>query len=152
MNLKNMRKLRAHLRSRKNPVGFDMRTWFHHNGRPYLDANTICHVVETHSCGTAACLAGHAAILARQSEGALALKTKDESTHIKYVAKEWLDLTYEQSDRLFHGSWKSLPFYINLKDLTKKQACTELTRLIDAEAALASALASALARAKALVT
>lgn len=128
MNLKNMRRLRAHLRSRKNPVGFDMQTWFRHNGRNLIRPATICRAAEEHPCGTTACLAGHAALLAWQSGDI----PKKRGVYVRDVAIEWLGLRWDESQDLFASIWpgvRSTP----MADITKAQAITELTRMIDAE-------------------
>lgn len=130
MNLKNMRRLRAHLRSRKNPVGFNMANWFQHNSRDLVTPTVICRAVETHPCGTVACLAGHAALLAWQS-GDIPLEHR---ARIRVVAAEWLGLKYDESHDLFAGNWGE-QYRGLLKNLTKAQAITALTRLIDAEQA-----------------
>ena len=131
MNLKNMRRLRARLRSRKNPVGFEMQNWFRHNNRYLLSPAAICRAVETHPCGTAACLAGHAALIAWES-GDIPRK---RSAHIKDVAMEWLGLDGRETHKLFYGCWGNAGSPAIISALTKPQAITELTRLIDAEAA-----------------
>ena len=130
MNLKNMRKLRAVLRSRKNPVAFDMANWFHHNHRRIRTATGICNVVEKHSCGTAACLAGHAAILAWQSGDIPKFR---KNMNVSTVAAEWLGLDSFKSHNLFMGQWGGQNKL--LRKITKPEAIAELTRLIDAEAA-----------------
>ena len=130
MNLKNMRRLRARLRSRKNPVGFDMRSWFTHNGRQLVYPAAICRAAEEHSCGTVACLAGHAALLAWQS-GDVPKKQNDK---VVDVATEWLGLDGGEVQQLFHGLWPAVDETF-MSDITKAQVITELTRLIDAETA-----------------
>lgn len=131
MNLKNMRRLRTRLRSRKNPVGFEMQTWFRHNSRRLVSPAAMCRAVEKHPCGTAACLAGHAALLAWQNGDV----PKKQHVSIKDVATEWLGLDWEAAHRLFHGYWGNESDCALLPQLTKAQAIDELTRLIDAEAA-----------------
>lgn len=128
MNLKNMRKLRTHLRSRKNPMAFDMTTWFRHNKRRLKTATGICNAVEKHPCGTAACLAGHAALLAWQSGD---VSKWHKNVDIENVAAEWLGLDYVVANELFMGRWPGE--YKYLSDITKPQAIAELTRLIEAE-------------------
>ncbi len=130
MNLKNMKKLRAHLRSRKNLVKFEMADWFTHNGRDLRNPHTICRTVEEHPCGTAACLAGLAALLAFQSGDVSKRRTGD---HIRDVAAKWLGLDWNDSHNLFVGNWSDRDYGLNMSDLTKAQAIAELTRLIDAE-------------------
>ena len=130
MNLKNMRKLRAALQSRKNPVAFDMGTWFRHNDHRLVTATGICNVVEKHPCGTAACLAGHAAILAWQSGNVPKFGKKKR---IEDVAAKWLGLDPDVAHALFMGRWRGQFNFIC--EITKPEAIAELTRLIDAEAA-----------------
>ncbi len=129
MNVKNMRKLRAWLRSRKNPVGFGMGDWFRHGGKSLVTPTAICRAVETHSCGTVACLAGHAAILAWQSGD----MPKKKGVSIKHVAVDWLGLDDNETSDLFYGRWSALPFATSIWEITKAQAIAELTRLIEAE-------------------
>ena len=125
MNLKNMRRLVRHLRSKKNSVGFDMASWFRHNRQILITPTGVCRAVEKHPCGTAACLAGHAAILAWQSGD----MPKTRRANIKDVATAWLGLDYNEAYELFHGNW--LGQHQVLSDLTKDQAIAELNRLIE---------------------
>lgn len=129
MNLKNMRKLRTRLRSRKNPVGFNMRGWFYHNGELSVSSTDVCCIVEEHSCGTVACLAGHAALLAWQSGDV----PKEQNDCIEEVARRWLGMTDSSANDLFFGNWNNETRTVLLRDLTKRQAIAELTRLIEAE-------------------
>ena len=130
MNLKNMRRLRARLRSRKNPVGFGMANWFLHGSRSLVTPAAICRAVETHPCGTVACLASHAAIIAWQSGDV----PRKRNVSIRDLAAEWLGLSNRDAIDLFVGKWEDRPDDAGIEDLTKAQAITELTRLIDAEA------------------
>ena len=125
MNVKNMRRLVRHLRSRENRVGFAMENWFRHKGRLLAHPTTICRIAEEHPCGTAACLAGHAALLAWQSGD----MPKKRGVDINAVATEWLGLTFDEAWDLFTGQWT----YNYLFNITKAQAITELERLIEAE-------------------
>lgn len=127
MNLKNMRRLRAHLRSRKNPVGFNMAKFFWHNGHDLVTPAAVCRAVEKHSCGTVACISGHAAILAWQS-GDMPKSRKS----IPEVAAKWLGLDEWEANSLFYGHWPGRPRGLLMSEITKSQAITELTRLIDA--------------------
>lgn len=129
INLKNMRRLRAHLRSRKNPVGFDMRAWFRHNGRQLVSPAAICRAAEEHACGTVACLAGHAALLAWQSGDV----PKKRNAKVVDVATKWLELDVGEVQRLFHGLWPAVLWSTIPADITKALAITELTRMIDEE-------------------
>lgn len=131
MNRKNMRRLRARLRSRKNPVSFGMRHWFFHNGRNLVSPTVICHAAEEHACGTAACLGGHAALLAWQSGDVV---PKKRGAKVEDVAAEWLGLNSREAHQLFCGRWDAV-HWLPLRCITKAQAITELTRLIDAETA-----------------
>jgi len=131
MNLNNMRRLRAHLRSRKNLVGFEMPVWFRHNSRRLVFPAAILRAAEEHPCGTAACLAGHAALLAWQSGDIW----PQRAFGVRSVAAKWLGLDYNESHDLFVGNWDGQHRDELLEDLTKSQAITELTRLIDAEQA-----------------
>ena len=87
MNIENMKKLRDSLED--SPVAFNMSTFFRHNDqtwglqfgdRPSMTKEDALDIVDNHPCGTAACLAGHAAILAWQ-EG-------EEETNLITVAEK----------------------------------------------------------------
>ena len=147
MNLKNMRRLRARLRSRKNPVGFEMQLWLRHNKRFLTAPAAICRAAEKHPCGTAACVAGHAALIAWQSGD---MPKERRAVSIQNVAADWLGLDDWDARSLFTGNWENIPHYTALEDITKAQAITELTRLIDAETAPGQ-YGAALARAKEMV-
>ena len=129
INVKNMRRLRTRLRSRKNPVAFDMRSWFRHKNRNLISPAAICRAAEEHPCGTVACLAGHAALLAWQSGDV----PKKRGAKLVDVAAEWLGLNSSEASDLFFGHWNNRRRKCVLSDFTKAQATTELTRLIDAE-------------------
>ncbi len=126
MNLKNMRKLLAALRSRKNPVKFDMGNWFDHNNERMMDKNIIRQVIEKHPCGTVACLAGHAAILAWK-EGEV--DNAGEDNPIFETAQKFLGLTHNQARHLFYGHWSPKNLH-QLTKIPKTHAIKELTRLI----------------------
>lgn len=84
MNRDNMNALIAHLKSIK-PIEFSMNS-FH---KPMSN------------CGTACCVAGHAALL-KLGE----IEEHDYvSDTIRKEAQEWLELGYFDSDRLFYARW-----------------------------------------------
>lgn len=109
MNEANIDKLIAHLQ--KIPArSFSMNTWRSGNRRPTRDE--ILGLQEGHTCGTNACIAGHADLLMALDKG------KDRADdfpkkHLAYMvadlfggtpkkrAKAWLGLTDEQADALF---------------------------------------------------
>lgn len=132
MNIENLRKLRTRLRSRKNPVGFNMGKWFAHNELKEEELSRILTIVDEHPCGTVACLAGHAAIIAAQ-EGLSPLDCSFFGHgEIFSTAAEFLDLTEEEAERLFYGRWYS-GYYGNLSKIPKHAAIRELTRVIRIE-------------------
>lgn len=128
MNIENLRKLRTRLRSRKNPVGFDMAQWFDHNGIKKESLAVILQIVDEHACGTVACLAGHAAILAAQKGATRPLDCSHGE--IFHTAAEFLGLTELEADNLFYARWS--PHYVGeLSKVPKSSAIEELTRLIE---------------------
>ncbi len=132
MNLKNMKKLRAALRSRKNLVKFDMASWFAHNDVVKTTRGDVLSIVKEHPCGTVACLAGHAAILAWQ-EGDLSVPEYWEGNPIFQAARKFLGLTGSQADHLFYGYWSPIRERKGISKIPKTHAIKELTRLIEAE-------------------
>lgn len=128
MNIENMKKLRTRLRSRKNPVAFDIGAWFSHNGIRKQNRSEILEIVKEHPCGTVACLAGHAAILAWE-EGASGRKS------ISDTAGEFLGLDLDEADELFYAKWR--PSSVSFSDVTRSAAIKELTRLIEQEEKIA---------------
>ncbi len=124
MNIPNMEKLITALEGDANPVGFDMNTWFRHNNAELSDEDGVMEIVEEHPCGTQACLAGHAAILAWEEGG-------QSGYYIRETAAIWLDLSTGQSISLFHDQW-----HVDVKDYsnrTKEEAVAELQFLIKQE-------------------
>ena len=132
MNLANMKKLRTRVRSRKNPVKFNMGNWFAHN----LDNNrrtpeNLLETVETHACGTVACLAGHAAIIyLQENDGKLPQDILEGGDWIRRLAQHYLGLRDYEADALFHGHWWIHYYKKPLKEISKAEAIRELTRLI----------------------
>ena len=134
MNLTNMRKLRTRMRSRKNPVGFNMNHWFMHNKESRTPSPAkLIETVETHACGTVACLAGHTAIMAME-EGWSA-ETDPYGNWVYNLARGYLGLELGEADDLFYGRWWSKYQIKNLSDISKAEAIKELTRLIKKEEA-----------------
>ena len=121
MNKTNMRHLVKHLLSPDRAVGFAMEDYFRHNGRSLDTAKEILHAAETHACGTAACIAGHAALLAWQTDA-----PKSSRGTMFYTAERWLDLSDKDACRLFMGRWSEN----RLRDITLDEAVAELRRLI----------------------
>ena len=131
MNIANMRTLVRTLKNHTLPVGFDMGSFFRHGNRELRSAKGIMNAVEKHPCKTAACLAGHAAILGWES-GEISKQRNAGSVH--RLAREWLELSHEQSHDLFFGYWgknKERLGHTPFKQLTKANALTELRRLIN---------------------
>ena len=130
MNIANMRTLVRTLRT-GNPVAFDMGIFFRHGERELRTPTGIMNAVEKHPCKTAACLAGHAAILGWES-GEISKKRRYQS--VQNAAREWLGLDNDQAHDLFYGYWgkrKRVNYDAGLGDLTKAKALTELRRLIN---------------------
>jgi len=128
INIKNARRLIKCLEDENNPVGFGMDRWFDHNGDDVDDASDVCRIAKDHPCGTAACLAGHAALLAWQS-GDVEIKV---FSNIRDTAEKWLGLGYWEARNLFHGHWGGHQLMVSLDSLTKEEAIAELNRMIDA--------------------
>jgi len=126
INIENARRLIKRLEADENPVGFNMAVWFVHGIEGHEDPGVICNIVKEHSCGTVACLAGHAALEAWQSGDVRITNLK-----VQYVAQEWLGLSYGESRLLFHGHWGvSKTLKKAVRELTKEEAIDELNRLI----------------------
>ncbi len=129
MNIKNMRKLLRQLQSPQTAVGFSMSNWFRHNEIRVDDPEEICDITKNHPCGTVACLAGHAAILAWESGDVD--KSPWGASSIRDAAQEWLDLPDATADRLFMGNWPGTSSDRALQTLTKAEAIIELNRMIN---------------------
>ncbi len=127
MNKENMTKLLKHLERKNNPVKFDMERFFSHGANLMtFNKDAVIDIVENHPCGTAACLAGHAGILA-WSEGEC-LDIND----IELAAEKWLDISGEE---LFYGGWKTLNNGLGNDDpdlgtLCLSEAITEVKHII----------------------
>ena len=132
MNIENMRKLRTRMRSRKNPVKFNMNRWFEHNLAGHQSSpDQVMDIVETHACGTAACLAGQAAIMyLQENDGKLPLDMRTYDDWIHELGQRYLGLDSSEGDNLFFGRWWARYQTKPLSDLTKAEAIRELTRLI----------------------
>lgn len=78
---------------------------------------------EDEVCGTVACIAGHAALLADRLFGF----TPHRAGAAYYIAKSWLDISQDQADRLFYA----LNFPGSIYDVTKAQAVAALEHLRD---------------------
>lgn len=122
MNIENAQKLCTRLRSVDNPVAFYMGAYFKHGDAIDFSSDEILEIVEKHPCGTAACLAGQAAILAWQEDDY-------PSNSIFETAREFLGLDSDEATDLFHGFWTDtiMPY------ISKEEAIEELTRLIEKE-------------------
>ena len=122
MNIKNMKRLIAHLEDPKNPIGFDMRAWFRHNNSDRETRDHILTTVKNHACGTVACIAGHAAYLAWALD-------YDKGEVIVNVAQGSLELTDVERDNLFHGRWSNKL----LSRITKAETIAHLKMLMTGE-------------------
>lgn len=106
MNKDNMRKLIDVLEDddllfyENDPVYFDMCTYFYRN-----------------DCETAACIAGHAAILSDQED--------IENSRVFYIARNWLDLTEQEAGDLF------APSHIEIEEITKAEAVETLKNFLE---------------------
>jgi len=129
MNIENMRKLRTRLRSRKNPVRFTMENWLTHNGTQMGEKEEILSTIKEHPCGTTACLAGFATILAWEEDFPL---IKADDRRFFSIGKKFLGLSTDEADHLFYGRWPERTSG-KLKGIPKTHAIKELTRLIDLE-------------------
>lgn len=109
MNIENLKKLEAHLRSLQddhNPkVGFSMNFFISFNARDFWG----------HECKTVCCIGGHAAYL---KDGLL------KEGNLSKIAQEFLELTYSEANDLFY------PHIINWK-VTPNQAADAVKRLMD---------------------
>ncbi len=137
MNIENMRKLRTRMRSRKNPVKFNMNRWFEHNGSGHQSSpDKVMEIIETHVCGTAACLAGQAAIMyLQENDGKLPSDMRTHEAWIHELGRRYLGLSSSEGDKLFFGRWWAGYQIQPLSYLTKAEAIGELTRLIGEEEA-----------------
>jgi len=126
INVVNARRLIKRLESEENPVDFNMSYWFDHNGNGSDDPEVICQIVAEHPCGTAACLAGHAALEAWESGDMKVSK----GVRVQETAQMWLGLEYHAAKSLFHGHWGGELLMGDLDVLTVDEAITEVNRLI----------------------
>jgi hypothetical protein len=132
VNIDNLNKLIDHLK--KVPRGaFSMADWIRSTnfirGREqlYRDAANIVTAQEAagpegeHTCGTVACIAGHAALLAA-ADGS-ATSAVEQSLSTDHIAEEWLGINHAFGRRLF------LPDYLPLRG--RDEAIRVLERLRD---------------------
>jgi hypothetical protein len=108
-----------------------MTSFFRHNYENLRSPRDILDAVENHPCGTVACIAGHAVILALQNKD-VPNTNSNRDLDISTIARNWLGLNNRQEDNLFYGDWNDEDCKVSLHDLTKTQAINELTRLIEA--------------------
>ena len=124
MNKENMEKLLKHLQQVDNPIRFNMERFFGHGSVlvPF-ERDEVLEIVETHSCGTTACLAGHAAILAWQEGQCL------DISDIEPAAEKWLDISGED---FFYGGWKTIDVDDDpdMFSLCLSEAITEIKHII----------------------
>ena len=137
MNLANMKKLRTRMRSRKNPVEFNMDKWFAHGQKNYSSSpKELLETVKTHACGTVACLAGHAAIMYLEENDVVFPKELDPYGNWIYkLGRHYLGLPEHEANSLFYGQWWNHYNKKPLRELPKAEAIRELTRLIEGEEA-----------------
>ena len=125
MNVENMKKLITRLEEDDPKVGFNMSNWFNHNGQEILGIRDAYYVAETHACGTVACIAGHAALLATEEDTRFMVSNE----HVEKVARDWLELEEEEAFHLFQGhGWIKTCV---LEDVTKTKAIDHLKELVE---------------------
>ena len=126
INIENIKKLITRLQ-KENKVSFNMRSFFEIRGETVYYFSEVCHIVDENFCGTNACIAGHASILAYEDGS---VKPNDKRS-ISDIGETWLGLDLETASFLFYGEWGSLQDNNRgLSGLTKEEAITELERLI----------------------
>ncbi len=121
MNRKNLKRLIERLESPENPVSFNMDDFFQHNNIYIGERINILNILATHPCGTVACLAGHAAIIAWSEDNF-------EYPYIEPTAQEWLELSDDEAEKLFYRSW-ARPSEEGMKGITKQEAIEHLYTL-----------------------
>jgi hypothetical protein len=94
MNIENLTKLAEVLESDEAQDHFNLRHWIHHNGEHDIDADMPVGAA-IKDCGTVACIAGWAAVLANPD------KPWGEFFGAKRKAALWLDLEWHVEDELF---------------------------------------------------
>ncbi len=119
MNVENMRRLIKHLEDPENPIAFNMGTYFEHDGISNKTKDWVVDAVINHPCGTVACLAGHAAIIAWTEDGYTDL-------NMKVVAEKWLGMDPPDAHYLFYGTWNEK--WLGL--ITKEEAIEHLKSLV----------------------
>lgn len=123
MNKHNMRKLISHLRELPaEKVYMDYFFSYRPRGDSFAARVPVAGVFDADACGTAACIGGWAATLARK-EGAVGSTVR--------VAREWLGMQWEEADGLFYGNWRRSGQYLG--DVTRDQVVEELERRLAAE-------------------
>ncbi len=127
MNIPNMQKLRDALAKTKLPVAFDMRNWFTHNSYSVRHMANIKDIINVYTCGTSACIAGQAVVLAINEGAEINCLEVDDN------ARNWLGLSWSEASRLFYGKWETSTYCRSMKDITVEQAITELDFLIENE-------------------
>lgn len=80
-----------------------------------------------HSCGTTACIGGHAVALAtRESlESLIAADGITKGRHLHDEARDWLEISDDQAHQLFYSS----PCGVSFSDVTPQQAVNTLRHL-----------------------
>lgn len=122
MKIDNMRELVERLKVRKNPLKFDMGSFFKHGEDDHEDKDSayVLDIMENHSCGTVACIAGHAAIAAWGKGEYLERDIFD-------TARLWLGLNHKQAFDLFYDNWSGK----NMTRVSKRETIAHLKALIE---------------------
>lgn len=120
MNKGNMRKLIWHLR--ELPPEKVYMDFFYSQRKINYVLSISSTQFDPDACGTAACIGGWAAALARK-EGAVGPTVG--------LARDWLGLHWKEADGLFYGNWK--PEGRTLESVTRDEVVEELERRLAAE-------------------
>lgn len=120
MNIPNLRLLAARLRAPATEGHFNLASWFSTNGNSWDGKGS--QVI--HDCGTTACIAGHAAVMA--SPTLTASQLRDYNT--KGVAQHWLGLDYDVATELFNPTTFAVP---DRPAVTRFEAAEVIDRLIE---------------------
>lgn len=127
MNIENMKKVRQAI---IDSPAFDMRDYFRIEGRSVIAKDSVDDAIMSrisNPCGTSACIAGEAALLAKQEYENEFDTVFENIEGVHGVAQEYLDLTGDQSFWLFFGTFN----YGDLDTVTKKQAIEAIDFMID---------------------
>jgi hypothetical protein len=122
MNVENIRALAARLRAPATQGHFNMGIYFNFNG----EENRYSTVAQDiHTCGTTACIAGFAYIMAKPDGPSYEADRNWNFTDFRgrEIAKSWLGITETQAFNLFESNARL--------DITPEQAAQVLDRLAE---------------------